>query len=89
MVRRDVHESVRVPGPGRADRTGHVHLDTNKTDDPRDWDLRPDVARALKVCKDRYCRRRKQATTSSRRTASPSARSTSRTSCERTSHGWV
>jgi integrase len=26
---------------------GRVHLDTNKTDDPRDWDLRPDVVEAL------------------------------------------
>jgi len=34
---------------------GHVHLDTNKTDDPRDWDLRPDVVRGLQAWKERYC----------------------------------
>jgi integrase len=27
---------------------GRVNLDENKTDDPRDWDLRPDVVEALK-----------------------------------------
>jgi len=27
---------------------GRVYLDENKTDDPRDWDLRPDVVAALK-----------------------------------------
>jgi hypothetical protein len=26
---------------------GRVNLDENKTDDPRDWDLRPDVVMAL------------------------------------------
>jgi integrase len=34
---------------------GRVWLDENKTDAPRDWDMRPDVVRALKTWKERYC----------------------------------
>lgn len=30
-----------------------VHLEKDKTDDPRDWDLRPDVAEARKLWKER------------------------------------
>jgi integrase len=33
---------------------GRVNLDVNKTDDPRDWDMRPDVVEALKRWKERY-----------------------------------
>jgi integrase len=32
---------------------GRVNLDENKTDDPRDWDLRPDTAEALRRWKER------------------------------------
>ena len=34
---------------------GRVNLDENKTDDPRDWDLRPDTVEALRRWKDLYC----------------------------------
>ncbi len=33
---------------------GRVHLDENKTDDPRDWNLRPDVVEALARWKARH-----------------------------------
>lgn len=34
---------------------GRVDLDTNKTDDPRSWDLDPGVWRALRVWRERFC----------------------------------
>jgi integrase len=34
---------------------GRVVLDENKTDDPRDWDLREDVVQALEAWKEHHC----------------------------------